>query len=96
MEWRVVKARRLIGSKTEVSVGDVVVQVEPPEEGILTVKTQQGEVGPLPLESRVRAAHNKASALSLLLQRAAGERRAVMDAAWAEYGGGVRYILWHV
>ena len=49
MEWRVVKARRLIGSKTEVSVGDVVVQVKPPEEGILTVKTQQGEVGPLPL-----------------------------------------------
>ena len=49
MEWRVVKARKLIGSKTEVSLGDVVVQLEPPEEGIVTVRTQQGEVGPLPL-----------------------------------------------
>ena len=49
MEWRVVKARKLIGSKTEVSVGDVVVQVEPPEEGVVTVETQHGEVGPLPL-----------------------------------------------
>ena len=49
MEWRVVKARKLIGSKTEVRVGEVVVQLEPPEEGIVTVRTEQGEVGPLPL-----------------------------------------------
>ena len=43
------KARKLIGSKTEVRVGEVVVQVEPPEEGVVTVRTEQGEVGPLPL-----------------------------------------------
>ena len=49
MEWRVVVGRKLIGSKTEVTAGDVVVQVEPPEDGVVTVKTQQGEVGPLPL-----------------------------------------------
>ena len=49
MEWRVVKTRKLIGSKTEVRVGDVVVQVEPPEEGVVTVETQYGEVGALPL-----------------------------------------------
>ena len=49
VEWRVVKTRKLIGSKTEVRVGDVVVQVEPPEEGVVTVETQYGEVGPLPL-----------------------------------------------
>ena len=49
VEWRVVKTRKLIGSKTEVHVGDLVVQVEPPEEGVVTVKTQHGEVGPLPL-----------------------------------------------
>ena len=44
-----VKGRKLIGSKTEVSTGDVVVQVEPPEDGVVTVETQHGEVGPLPL-----------------------------------------------
>ena len=49
MAWRVVKGRKLIGSKTEVSTGDVVVQVEPPEDGVVTVETQHGEVGPLPL-----------------------------------------------
>ena len=48
IEWRVVKARKMIGGKTRLNVGDIVTQVEPPEDGIVTVQTQDGEVGSLP------------------------------------------------
>ena len=38
----------MIGTRTQVDVGDVVTQVDPPEDGIVTVKTKEGEVGALP------------------------------------------------
>ena len=38
----------MIGTRTQVEVGDVVAQVDPPEDGIVTVKTKDGEVGALP------------------------------------------------
>ena len=47
VEWKVVKARKMIGSKTQLNVGDIVTQVEP-ENGIITVHTRHGEVGSLP------------------------------------------------
>ena len=46
--WRVEKARKMIGSKAYVNIGDVVAQVESPQDGFVTVQTQDGEVGSLP------------------------------------------------